>query len=284
MAIIGIDLDNTVICYEQIFDGYLQDLAITRLEGYSLKDSLKTALIAADKSEYRWQKIQGEVYGERMHSAVLFPGFMRFLLTAITRGDKLIFISHKTKFGHHDQKKINLREVANDWLEKNIFLELSDSSCFLNERVIYADTREEKIDAIKRMNCDIFIDDLPEVLFDKKFPVEVKKLLFSSNAVSNINQSIFSTWNEIRELLYSPLNDVDIKNILHYKFADLKIDKVEIVRVGVNSSIAKIQSSDACCYALKMYPDFHGDYRSMPRKLNIFCQMNLLSFYCFEFR
>lgn len=266
MAIIGVDLDNTVISYDVIFDELINELCIERLTHVPGKKILKDALISIGDNEYLWQKVQGEVYGKRMHNASLFPGFILFAIRAFLNGDKLIFISHKTKFAHHDSDKTNLRDAATNWLKNNVFSMLGDCDPFLRERVIYADTRDEKVSIIKRMKCDVFIDDLPEVLIDDDFPENTKKILFVPHVDFDKSEQLpyikSASWGAISEYIYGPINNLNILKIINTKFPELGIVKVDFVRSGINSSVAKLYSANGPSYALKMYPSFIHDTRN----------------------
>ena len=112
----------------------------------------------------------------------------------------IFVVSHKTEYGHFDEDKINLRQVALQWI-KNQGLFAKNSSLKQND-IYFESTRIEKISRIKQLKCTHFIDDLPEVLLDEQFPMEVKRYLFSSDSNNrNSNFSICTNWEELQKVL-----------------------------------------------------------------------------------
>ena len=113
-------------------------------------------------------RLQGQVYGKFMHQAEIMPGFVEFMLKCRLRGHKILIVSHKTEFGHFDVEQTSLREEALKWMESKRFFD-PDFFGMEREDVFFADTREEKVARIAELECDCFIDDLPEVFAEKTF-------------------------------------------------------------------------------------------------------------------
>ena len=65
-------------------------------------------------------------------------------------------------------------------------------------------TKESKIDRIAKINCDIYLDDLPEILLAPSFSNKVKKILFDpDNHHSNQNLERAKSWVEVRDYFES---------------------------------------------------------------------------------
>ena len=92
--IVGIDLDNTIIDYSNIFYKIGKQKKI-KIKRSTSKNNLKTFIQSASKKE--WTRIQGEVYGKKIMGANLFKNFTNFLKFAFENNIQLVIISHKTK-------------------------------------------------------------------------------------------------------------------------------------------------------------------------------------------
>ncbi len=67
--------------------------------------------------------------------------------------------------------------------------------------VFFASTRVEKIGRIRTARCDVFIDDLPEVLSHPGMPRNCRKILFRGMAPGALEQ--FHSWDDICDALFS---------------------------------------------------------------------------------
>lgn len=189
---IGIDLDNTIICYDESFK------LVARRYGYvqsniSLgKQAVKDEVLKSKNGQFNWEKLQGLVYGKYIQQAKLYPNFFEFLLAAVSFGGvRLDIVSHKTVFAHHDPKKTNLRSNALEFLTSCGVFNLDAITV---KNVHFTNTLDEKIDKIKFLGCELFIDDLNRVFEHPKFPMNCHKILF--NSTSNKSGSPLG-WKEI---------------------------------------------------------------------------------------
>ena len=158
---IGIDLDNTLVCYDEAFKkcGEKLDLLPASINPNRLE--IREYLRKQINGEKAWQKLQGQVYGAGLSNAKLFPGVYRFLWRCRERGVFVEVISHKTEYGHYDTTSTPLHEAAIAFLIlEGVYTEDKSS---LVKSVSFYPTREEKIQAISERKLDWFIDDLPEV-------------------------------------------------------------------------------------------------------------------------
>lgn len=168
---IGIDLDNTIIFYDDAFvrAGLERGLLPKGFKG--TKQQVRDTIRRLEDGETEWQKLQGYVYGKGLGYASLFPGIREFVEESGKRKAELFIVSHKTEFGHYDPDRVNLREAAKAWLDT--------SGIFSGVRnIAFAATRKEKVDAIRELAPDWFIDDLVEVYEEPHFPGTVRKVLF----------------------------------------------------------------------------------------------------------
>ena len=201
---IGLDLDNTIINYDQSFIDLAKSTGLINQGFLGSKTALRDGIRAMDDGEKLWQKLQGSVYGTEIFRAKINPGVQRFLARAKLRNCECFVVSHKTQFGHFDATKTNLREAALDFLKHNgLFGSGSES---LIDAVFFEETRAQKITQIDRLNLDVFIDDLPEVLLDESFPRDIRRILFNpndaiqenileqSNCMADISFKLFGHW------------------------------------------------------------------------------------------
>ncbi len=172
---IGIDLDNTIVCY----DGLFHDEAVAR--GWiertvsTDKESVRRAFCDADRED-RWTAIQGEVYGRRIRDAKPFPGVRDAMVAWRSAGHDLFIVSHKTRRPYAGPP-YDLHEAARDWLTANRIL-ADEAVGLTDDRVWLELAREAKLSRIGALGCDVFIDDLPRFLADPAFPNEVRPVLF----------------------------------------------------------------------------------------------------------
>ena len=94
---IGIDLDNTIICYQESFKSVARKYGYVCCNINSGKLAVKDEVLRNENGQYNWEKLQGLVYGKYIQQAKLYPNFLKFLLSAVSFGDvQLDIVSHKT--------------------------------------------------------------------------------------------------------------------------------------------------------------------------------------------
>ena len=74
---IGIDFDNTIICYDTVFYTIALEKGLITKDISQNKDSVRDHLRASGKEDI-WTELQGLVYGARIHEALPFPGVINF--------------------------------------------------------------------------------------------------------------------------------------------------------------------------------------------------------------
>ncbi len=199
---IGIDFDNTLVSYERAFSAVGREKALLPPDFAGGKEEVKAFLLKRSGGDpFPWEKLQGLVYGRMIERAELFEGVAEFLLLCSRRKDIEVFIvSHKTPEAHHDPVRTNLRNAAIAWMRARHFFD-QDRFGLKIENVFFEGTRDEKIWRIAALACDIFIDDLPEVLEHADMPKLCRKILFRGEVGGPFECA--TTWYDIRDAVFS---------------------------------------------------------------------------------
>ena len=177
---IGLDFDNTIVCYDEVFHLAALDVGLISPDLPKVKNLVRDHLRANDQ-ETEWTSLQGAVYGARMSEAIAFPGVQAFIATAIQKGHRISIVSHKTAYTVQGPK-YDLHSAARRWLESNGFYQLG-----LSEENIYFElTREEKVKRIRSLACEAFVDDLPEVL--EALSADIRRILFDPNDIHKVEK------------------------------------------------------------------------------------------------
>ena len=195
--IIGIDLDNTIINYQSSFERIAR-LKKIKINKKFIKQKLKQKIEKISKDE--WTRIQGEIYGEKIHYAKIFKNFTNFVKFSIKNKIILIIISHKTKYPILGKKK-NLHILTKKFLEtkfKNNYFKI-------NKNLFFETSIQKKIQRIKMKECDFFIDDLENILSHKEFPKYTQGLLFNSNKTYKFNN--FKDWRSLIKFFDNKLKE-----------------------------------------------------------------------------
>jgi hypothetical protein len=171
---IGLDFDNTIISYDAIFYKVALEKSLIPSELPANKVAVRDYLRNAGKEDI-WTEMQGYVYGARMDEASAYSGAINALKLLKLQGHKLFIVSHKTQFPYAGEQ-YDLHQCSSKWIANQ--LQLSDSPLIDHADVFFNATKAEKIKKIEQLECDIFLDDLPEILLAEQFPVKTKRCLF----------------------------------------------------------------------------------------------------------
>jgi hypothetical protein len=189
---IGLDFDNTIVRYDEVFHDAAVDWDLIPGNIPVSKLAVRNYLRRLGK-DLAWTELQGYVYGLRMCDASVYPGVIEFIRSARMGGAELFIVSHKTRYPFVGPR-YNLHDAAAKWIAE----ELSDRSfSFIDsDHVFFESTKEEKIARIASCACDYFIDDLPEILRMHGFPVRTEKLLFDPEGLHDSPDIYrrFSSW------------------------------------------------------------------------------------------
>jgi hypothetical protein len=188
-VIIGLDLDNTIVCYDRCF----HTLAVERCGVPAAVPVQKTAVrefLREAGREAEWTKLQGVAYGDGMSQAQPFAGALGFVQEALRRGRTLKIISHRTKCPIVGDQT-DLHASALDWLRREGFV---GPEGLREEDVFFETTKEAKLARIAEQHCDIFLDDLPELLMAEAFPAEVQGWLFAPDQKGAPHERVVTDW------------------------------------------------------------------------------------------
>lgn len=196
--IIGIDFDNTLVSYDEIFYQAAFKKKLIPKELNSTKNDVRNYLRKCGK-ENTWIELQGQVYGPDMLKAKLFPGVLDFFKYCKKKGITTYIISHRTRHPFTGPKH-NLHKFAKLWLKKQGFFDPQKVG-LVEENVFFELTKEDKLKRIIKLNCTHFIDDLPEFLSEQKFPEKIIRILFDpSDKYKDVTSfEHINSWSKISE-------------------------------------------------------------------------------------
>jgi FMN phosphatase YigB (HAD superfamily) len=188
---IGIDFDNTLVSYDALFHRVALDQQVIPADLSPTKLAVRDYLRRAGR-EPAWTEMQGTVYGARMDEAQAYPGAIDFLRWAAAGEIEVCIVSHKTRYPFIGPRH-DLHEAARRWVERHLAGMVNPASVFFEL------TKEEKIGRIDAMDCDYYIDDLPEILLAPAFPARVRGILFDPDAHHAAERSLLHmpSWNDI---------------------------------------------------------------------------------------
>jgi hypothetical protein len=196
--LIGFDFDNTIACYER---------AIIRLadETFTLPDKVPRTKIGLrnylrqKNREPDWTAFQGALYGPGMRYAEPFEGAIETMTQLRANGYKMAIVSHRSRTPYAGPQ-YDLHRAARNWVATY----LEKHGLFTDGQVYFLETREAKVATISRLSCDLFLDDLPEVLDAPDFPLDTMGILFNPVADDTQrvdNRTTISQWRQLPNLL-----------------------------------------------------------------------------------
>lgn len=204
---IGIDFDNTIAGYDELMHAIALDRNLITPDLEKNKKMIRDTIRKAPGGEIEWRRVQAAVYGKRMREARLMKGVGEFFHECEKRGAPVYIVSHKTEYADFDHGKINMRDEAVGWMEKQRFFD--DGGFGLSRsHVFFESTRNKKIDRIIKLNLTHFIDDLEETFQESSFPPDVIKILYSKTVTGPIRESVTvaPTWDDISEYFFNARN------------------------------------------------------------------------------
>jgi hypothetical protein len=188
---IGLDLDNTIIDYSQSYIKVAEYLNLP-LTKRNRKD-IKKILIESPTNDLAWQEFQSILYTEGLVHGVVSPGLIHFLRYCKLNKIEVFIVSHKTESTPKEFGSVDLRSPALRWLKDQEIV----PDLIVLKNVLFCESRKTKIDLINKINCDIFVDDLEEILYDDHLSTNIRKILFSRD----LKKNSISTFESLIELL-----------------------------------------------------------------------------------
>lgn len=188
---IGLDFDNTIVCYDELFHQVaLEEAAITSdipVQKQAIRDHLR-----AIGNEDEWTRIQGLVYGERILEARLFSGFRAAIQELMISGCEIFIVSHKTLYPYAGVRH-DLHRAAFQFLEHHRIV--SEDGGFIDRESVFLEpTKEAKAERIAALDCDVFVDDLPEFLAEVHAPATVHRVLFNPKGAKDEMFQVLENW------------------------------------------------------------------------------------------
>lgn len=176
--LIGLDFDNTIVCYDRAIATLADELLDLPVDLPRTKLGLRDHLRAAGR-EAEWTAFQGTLYGPGMRHAEPFEGAVQTLQELAADGHQLVIVSHRS-LRPYAGPPYDLHAAARGWVvdrlqSVGLFGEDAGGS---TSPVNFLETREAKVATIAKLGCDVFLDDLPEVLQAPGFPASTVAVLF----------------------------------------------------------------------------------------------------------
>jgi hypothetical protein len=202
---IGLDLDGTLIIYDDVFHRHGVERFGVPVEVPHTKTAVRDWLRANAPGEKGWIELQRIVYGLRIAEARPAPGAEAFLDDCRRAGIAVSIISHKTRLSVA-APPIDLHAAALDWLYRRAFFGLGLDP----DRVFFEPTRAAKLERIAAEGCVLFVDDLEEVFAEPAFPAGVERWLYAPQRrpEAPAGVTVFADWREVsrraHELLEAP--------------------------------------------------------------------------------
>jgi hypothetical protein len=172
---IGIDFDNTIACYDGVFHQAALERGLIPFDLARDKNSVRDHLNGSGRKD-DFTELQGYVYGARMELVSPYPGFAEFIGAARKAGHDLFVVSHKTQHPILGPKH-DMHAAARFFLAGRGLTGVQPHQ-IEPENVFFELTKGEKVARAHDLACDVFIDDLPEILRLEGFPPRMRKILF----------------------------------------------------------------------------------------------------------
>jgi hypothetical protein len=173
--LVGLDFDNTIVCYDRLFHRLARERGLLPDHVPATKQAVRDHLRGIGRED-DWTEMQGIGYGPRIADAEPFPGVKEFLAAVLKAGVRVVVVSHKTRHPYLGEKH-DLHAAAHTFLGTHGFYETTDTG--LSPDAVFLElTKQAKLDRIGALGCDAFVDDLPEFLAEPSFPPKPRKVLF----------------------------------------------------------------------------------------------------------
>lgn len=195
---LGLDFDNTLISYDQLFHRVALDKGMIPAEIPKQKNAVRDSMRERGIEE-EWTRLQGEVYGSRILEAEPYPGMLATLRQLADKNIPMSIVSHKTRFPYLGEPW-DLHAAARGWLQKQGFLD-AKGLAWSEDQIFFEPTKQEKIARILSLGCTHYVDDLPEIL--AMLPTHVERILFAPNQYvqGQPDWKRMSSWQELPFIL-----------------------------------------------------------------------------------
>jgi hypothetical protein len=202
--IIGLDFDNTIVCYDCVFHRAACEQSMIPEETPVTKTGVRDYLRSIGRED-DWTRLQGYVYGRRMNLATIYPGAVEFIRHCLDARVTVKVISHKTNYPYLGPR-YDLHAAARDFLKSQGLLD--DGVVGLSPDNVFFETElAAKLERIAEQGCTHYLDDLPEVLAHSDFPKNVRRFLFDpsgahANAAGHVR---VTSWPEFQRRVFESM-------------------------------------------------------------------------------
>ena len=256
MKLIGIDFDNTIVVYDNLFYRIA-------LEKRLIPEDIKKIRFILEIIYVLKIRIMNSLFckaslRKRILEAKPAPNIFD-TLQKIKENFKLIIISHKTKYPYSGTK-YDLHKSALLWLVENNFLS-KEGLNIRRDDIYFEPTKEKKLSRIRESGCSYFIDDLPEIL--SLINSSVFRIHYTNNQFYENNQfeGLMSDWKNLQEIIDDLI--MEYKNFeKFFRFLrenDFKIINFEEIRSGRNSLTLKLFCEKQVLFLKKYKSNFYDD-------------------------
>jgi hypothetical protein len=191
---IGIDFDNTIVCYDGVFHAAALERGLIPNALGRDKNSVRDYLNGAGRAD-DFTELQGYVYGTRMELALPYPGFADFVSAAHRAGHELFIVSHKTQHPIRGPKH-DLHVAARGFLGAQGLV--GEAGPIHPDHLFFELTKEAKATRIAALRCEVFVDDLPEIFALRDFPKTTRPVLFDpADQFRDVKLDRCQSWPEI---------------------------------------------------------------------------------------
>lgn len=198
---IGLDFDNTIICYDGVFHAVAVEWGLLPADIPTNRESVRDYLNNSGHAE-EFTRLQGYVYGPGIEAATLWPGVDQFIGRAVATGHELHVVSHKTRAPisgpAHDLRGFAVRFLKSHGLVR--------PGALADQSLHFEDSQADKASCIQALELDVFVDDLPDFLGRADFPKGTQRILFDPHWLASHESQCFdrrfSTWTEVHDWVW----------------------------------------------------------------------------------
>jgi hypothetical protein len=194
-VIIGLDFDNTLICYDELFHRLAMEAGVACPASGASKRAIRDLARRSPGADATWQRLQGLAYGPRIQEAHLFPGLRDFFERCVQEHADLVVVSHKTEYASDDATRTPLRTAALDWMDRQGLFHFA-AGVLKRGSIHFCASREYKVARIRELGCTWFVDDLEETFLEPNYPREVRGIFFAPEGPRGIPHRPEILWAE----------------------------------------------------------------------------------------
>jgi len=200
-VIVGVDFDNTIASYDALMHRLATAWGLVDAGLPQNKRLIRDAIRRLPEGEAKWRGLQTHCYGPGIGEAPAMEGVEAFFAACKARRIPVWIVSHKTQYANFGEP-VDLRAAALGWLESRGFID-SPRFGIGRERVLFGETREEKIARINGLKITHFVDDLEETFLAENFPPKVARILYAPERPAGVSERwhSFPTWAQIERHL-----------------------------------------------------------------------------------